>query len=134
MSPLPSNALLLDTTVVIDILRNRNQRRAWVEQFVLAGGALAISVISIAEVYAGLRAGEEPATRALLANLEWLAISPAIAERAGFLKAGESRQGRTHSLLDMMIAATAIEYECPLATDNQRHFQIPEVRLVPLPR
>jgi predicted nucleic acid-binding protein len=125
--------LLLDSTVLIDALRNRNQRRTWLEQLVLSGKVLATSVISIAEVYGGLRPGEEAATRRHLANLEWLPVSALIAEQAGLIKAGLSRQGRTHSIADMIIAATAIEYGCALATDNQMHFQIPGLTLIPLP-
>jgi predicted nucleic acid-binding protein len=134
MTPTFSGSLLLlDSTVVIDVLRNRNQRRAWLEQLVLSGKVLATSAISIAEVYSGLRPGEEAATRMHLANLEWLPVSAPIAEQAGLIKAGLSRQGRTHNITDMMIAATAIEYGCALATDNQKHFQIPGLTLIPLP-
>ena len=62
--------LLLDTTVLIDALRNRRQRRGWLEMRVVAGNLLAVSAVTIAEVYAGLRVGEEAATRAQLANLD----------------------------------------------------------------
>jgi predicted nucleic acid-binding protein len=134
MTPtISASLLLLDSTVLIDLLRNRNQRRAWLEQLVLSGKVLATSVISIAEIYGGLRPGEEAATRMHMANLEWLPVSAPIAEQAGLLKAGLSRQGRTHSITDMIVAATAIEYGCALATDNQKHFQIPGLTLIPLP-
>ncbi len=125
--------LMLDTTVLIDALRNRNQRRGWLEQRVVSGNVLAVSAVTIAEVHAGLRPGEEAATRAQLANLEWLPVTGVIAERAGSMKAYLSRQGRTHSLADMMIAATAMEHGCELATDNLKHFQIPGLRLAGVP-
>jgi predicted nucleic acid-binding protein len=125
--------LLLDTTVLIDALRNRNQRRGWLEKRVVAGSVLAVSAVTIAELYAGLRSGEETATRAQLANLEWLPVTAAIAERAGLLKAGLRREGRTHSIAGMMIAATALENGCELATDNRRDFQIVGVVLAELP-
>jgi len=134
MTPVSSNSmLLLDTTVLIDVLRSRNHRRAWLEQLVLSGKVLATSVISIAEVYGGLRPGEEAPTRMHLANLEWLPVSAPIAEQAGLIKASRSRQGHSHSITDMIIAATAIECGCPLATDNQKHFQIPGLTLLPMP-
>ena len=125
--------LLLDTTVLIDVLRNRNQRRSLLEKLVLSGKVLSTSVISIAEVHGGLRPGEETATRAYLANLEWIPVSPSIAEKAGLMKAAFSRQGRTHSITDMIVAATAMERGCALATDNRKHFQIPGLSLFPLP-
>ena len=134
MTPAMSDALLLlDTTVLIDVLRNRNRRRAWLEQLVVSGKTLAISVITIAEIHSGLRPGEETSTKAQLANLEWIPVSAAIAERAGVMKCASARQGETHNILDLMIAATAMERGCPLATDNQRHFQFPGVTLIPIP-
>jgi predicted nucleic acid-binding protein len=132
MTPTTS-LLLLDSTILIDVLRSRNQRRAWLEQLVSSGKVLATSVICIAEVYGGLRPGEEAATKMQLANLEWFPVSPSIAEQAGLMKAHSGRQGRTHSIPDMIVALTAIEYGCALATDNQRHFQIPGLALFPLP-
>jgi predicted nucleic acid-binding protein len=41
--------------------------------------------------------------------------------------------GRTHTLDDMMIAATALEYGYTLVTDNPKDFQIPGLALLPLP-
>jgi predicted nucleic acid-binding protein len=131
MSPAP--AILLDTTVLIDALRNRNQRRGFLAGLVAAGQTLATSAVNIAEVYGGLRPGEEQSTRALLAGLELIAVSPAIAERAGQLKAAFRRQGVTRSITDMMVATTALEHGFPVATDNRRDFQIPGLTLIPLP-
>jgi len=133
MQTISSQLILLDTAVLIDALRNRNQRRTLLEQLVLSGKTLATSAISIAEVYGGLRPGEEADTKRHLANLEWLPVSPSIAEKAGLMKAALSRQGRTHSLTDMIVAATAMECGCALATDNQKHFQIPGLTLFPMP-
>lgn len=134
MKPDPAiTALLLDTTVIIDVLRNRNRRRAWLEQQILAGKSLATSAICIAEIHSGLRPGEEANTRAFLAYLEWIPVLPSMAEHAGRMKADFSRRGRTYSLLDLLIAATAMEGGLALVTDNQKHFQIHGLTLYPLP-
>jgi predicted nucleic acid-binding protein len=131
MSPPP--AMLLDTTVLIDVLRNRNQRRGLLVGLVASGYALATSTVNVAEVFAGLRPGEELATRAFLAGLDLFPVSTAIAERAGQLKASFMRAGQTRSITDMMVAATAMERGFPLATDNRRDFQIDGLALFPLP-
>ena len=128
-----SSTLLLDTSVIIDLLRNRNQRRALLEQLVVSGRVLATSAISIAEVYSGLRPGEEAGTRAQLANLEWLPVSANIAEQAGLMKAAFSRLGRTHSITDMIVAATALENGLDLATDNRKDFAGTGLVLLELP-
>jgi len=54
---------------LIDTLRNRSGRRGLLAGLVASGMALATSTVNIAEVFAGLRPGEEQATRAFLAGL-----------------------------------------------------------------
>jgi predicted nucleic acid-binding protein len=125
--------VVLDTTVLIDVLRNRKQRRGLLAGLVASGHILSISAISVAEVYGGLRAGEEQATGTFLAGLDLVPVSAAIAERAGNLKAALQRQGQTRSVADMIVAATGLELGCPVATDNRRDFQLPGLALFPLP-
>jgi predicted nucleic acid-binding protein len=124
--------IVLDTTVLIDALRNRNQRRALLTGLAASGQELVTSTICIAEVYGGLRPGEEQATQAFLAALEWIPVSPAIAERAGKMKADLRRQGQTRSITDMIVAATALESGLVVATDNWKDFQLPGLALLPL--
>jgi predicted nucleic acid-binding protein len=125
--------IVLDTTVIIDALRNRNQRRAFLSGLVASGLELVSSTVTMAEVYGGLRNGEEQATQAFLSALDWIPVSPAIAERAGNMKAALRRQGHTRSITDMIIAATALESDVPIATDNRKDFQLPGLTLLPLP-
>jgi hypothetical protein len=125
--------IVLDTTVLIDALRNRKQRRKLLAGLVASGQELVTSTISIAEVYGGLRPGEEGATQAFLAGLEWIPVSAAIAVEAGNLNASLRRQGQTRSITDMVVAATALIYGCSVATDNLKDFQIQGLRLFPLP-
>jgi predicted nucleic acid-binding protein len=125
--------ILLDTTVVIDVLRNRNQRRQFVADLINSRQTLVTSTVTIAEIYAGIRSGEEQATRKLLSDLDWFPVSAVIAERAGELKASFRRQGQTRSITDMIVAATALEHGFIVATDNRKDFQIPGLMLYPLP-
>ena len=124
--------VLLDTTVLIDALRARQNRRVLLAELVGAGHTLATAAINIAEVYAGMRLGEEPRTEALLSSLTCYPMSGAIARRAGSLKAAYARQGQTLSLADMMIAATALEHGLSLMTDNRKDFPIPELQFCPV--
>lgn len=126
--------LLLDTTVLIDLLRARNERRALLAGLVESGHTLATSAMNVGEVYAGMRMGEEEKTEGLLANLELVPMTADIARRAGKLKAEWARKGQTFSLPDMIVAATAIHHGATLMTDNQKDFRhIPELKLYPLP-
>ena len=128
-----SSALLLDTTVLIDALRNRNQRRRSLAGLLAAGHSLFTSTMNVAEVYGGLRPGEEPATGSFLSGLQIIEVSAAIAVRAGALQAEFRRKGQTRALIDMLIAATALEHGLQLLTDNTRDFKVPGLNLFPLP-
>ena len=125
--------LLLDTSVLIDVLRQRNQRRQFVADLVRTGHTLCTTTLNVAELYAGMRAGEELATEALLSGLELHDLSGSGARIAGKLKNTWSRKGRTLTLADAIVAAVAIEQGCQLLTDNQKDFPMPEVQLYPLP-
>ena len=55
------------------------------------------------------------------------------AEQAGTLKREWARKGRTLTLTDMMIAATAMEHGLRLVTDNRKDFPMDEIAFYPLP-
>jgi tRNA(fMet)-specific endonuclease VapC len=128
-----SSTLLLDTTVLIDALRDRNQRRRFLARLLAAGNTLVTSTINVAEVYGGLRPGEEQATGSFLSGLHLIEVSAAIAARAGSLQAEFRRKGQTRALIDMLIAATALELGMQLLTDNTRDFRMPGLTLFSLP-
>jgi predicted nucleic acid-binding protein len=125
--------LLLDTSVLIDALRARRNRRTWLGELVRAGHSLETSALNIAEVYAGMRAEEEEATWAFLEPLRTHLITVTAAQRAGRFKNEWSRKGRTLTLADTIIAATAVEHGCALVTDNRRDFPMAELQLFEVP-
>jgi predicted nucleic acid-binding protein len=124
--------LLLDTTVLLDVLRARQNRRSLLADLVAGGYVLATAAINIGEVYAGMRRGEEIRTEAFLSSLDCYPLTAAIARRAGSLKSAWAQKGRTLSLADMMVAATALEHGVALMTDNRKDFPLPELSFYPL--
>jgi predicted nucleic acid-binding protein len=124
--------LLLDSTVLIDVLRERKGRRELLVELVRGGHTLATSAMNIGEVYAGMRPEEEARTEAFLSGLECYPLTGSIARRAGSLKSAWARRGTTLSLADMLVAATALEVGAELMTDNRKDFPVDELRLYPL--
>ncbi|MGD0729881.1 MAG: PIN domain-containing protein [Terracidiphilus sp.] len=122
---------MLDTSILINLLRERTRPVGLIRELIMRGAVLATSQVNIAEVYGGMRRGEEPATGELISGLECLPLSLEIGRKAGTIIAERRKMGRTHSLDDMMIAATAIEYGYTLLTDNRKNFEIPEIDLFP---
>ncbi len=125
--------LLLDTSVLIDVLRLRHGRRDWLAQLARGGHSLSTTTLNVAELYAGMRPEEETQTEALLAGLESYEVNGTDARVAGKLKSSWARKGRTLTLDDAIIAAITMERGCALVTDNRKDFPMPEVQLYPLP-
>jgi predicted nucleic acid-binding protein len=125
--------LLLDTTVLIDVLRARQDRRSLLAKLIESGHTLATAAINIGEVYSGMKSGEAAVTEAFLSSLECYPITSPIARRAGSLKSQWAQKGRTLTLADMIVAAVALEHDLTLMTDNRKDFPIPQLKFHPLP-
>jgi predicted nucleic acid-binding protein len=126
--------LLLDTSVLIDVLRRRQGRRELLAELVRGGHTLATTALNVAEVYAGVRPGEEAATEAFLDALECYELTQASGRLAGKLKNDWSRKGRTLTLADTIVAAIALERRCTLMTDNRKDFPMAGLEHYPLPQ
>ncbi|HXJ38123.1 MAG TPA: type II toxin-antitoxin system VapC family toxin [Bryobacteraceae bacterium] len=125
--------LLLDTSILIDVLRRKNQRNEWLAELVRNGHTLATTTLNIAEIYAGMRPAEESRTEALLSGLQVYELTGTSARLAGRLKNTWAHKGHTLSLADAIVAGIAVERGCGLLTDNRRDFPMPELQLYPLP-
>jgi predicted nucleic acid-binding protein len=125
--------LLLDTSVLIDVLRARNHRRELLASLLRAGHSLSTTVLNVAEIYSGMRPAEESATEAFLSGITCYDLTPPSARLTGKLKFHWSQKGRTLTLADALIAALAIHHQCHLLTDNRKHFPMPDLHLYPLP-
>lgn len=122
--------LLLDTCVIVDHLNNRSGQTACLSRWVTHNYRLACCTVNVTEVYAGLRRGEERAVETLFESLELLAITRAVAARAGLLRNQWRKRGHTLGYAEVTIAAVALEYDVNLMTGNRRHFPMPELRLL----
>jgi predicted nucleic acid-binding protein len=126
--------ILLDTTILIDALRNRKDRRALLAECVRTGHNLVTTALNVAEVYSGIRLQEEEATSVFLDQLGCYATTAEIGRLGGRLKNQWALRGRTLSLIDAMIAATAITHSCTLMTDNDRDFPMAELSKFAMPK
>ena len=125
--------LLRDTSVFIDVLRARNQRRELLADLARAGHTLTTTVLNVAELYSGMRPGEEARTESFLSGLRCYGLTGPAARLAGRWKFAWSQKGRTLALADAIVAAIASEQQCHLLTDNRKDFPMPELKLYPLP-
>jgi len=124
---------LLDTSVIIDAINEKKNRRLFLRELVSAGHVLACCPVNVSEVYSGVRPQEETRTNGLLRSLEYFPITFPVAEMAGLLKRDYSKKGKSLSLTDTIIAAVAIHNRLSLITDNAKDFPMKELQLYPLP-
>lgn len=112
-------AVLFDTNLLIDYLRDKPDARRFLEAQVEQPY---VSVGSVLELYAGFKNRREERTgERLLSEARVLPVTQDIARRAGVW----SRLfGASHGLddIDVIIAATAEHHGLKLATLNVKHF------------
>jgi predicted nucleic acid-binding protein len=124
--------LLLDTNVLILHLRERGSA----SDFLLKWGEednLSISVVTRAEILAGMRPREELITTELLGAMPSEPVTPPVADRAGRLIYSLARNGLQLSFPDALIAGTALEHDLTLVTTNARHFPIAGLKVQEFP-
>jgi predicted nucleic acid-binding protein len=124
---------LLDTSVIIDALNQKRGRWQLLGSLVEAGDTLACSVVTLTEIYAGVRPKEMALTQQFLDAMEHYQLDSRLARDAGLLKNEWAKQGKTLGVVDLIIAATALAHNLVLMTDNRKDFPMTQLALYPLP-
>ena len=123
--------IVLDTDVLIDLLRGRESTK----HFLLETTSHSIpccSVISVAEIHAGMRPEESERTAALLDALVIFPVTRPMAELAGYFR--RRTKSRRLELADCLIAATAVLERASLATGNPKDYPMQELSVLAPPR
>jgi predicted nucleic acid-binding protein len=110
---------LLDTSVLIDVLRGSRAAARWLAGL---GEVPLCSEISRTEVLRGVRSAERAPTERLLQALRWAPVDEAVSQRAGELGRRYRASHAGLGVADLLIAATAQTYGAELATGNVRHY------------
>ena len=116
--------VLLDTDVLVDYLRGYNKAVFYLEGLT---GPLLTSAITVAELYGGVREGQErPALDRFLLAFDIVAVDEEVAKKGGLYR---RNYGASHGigLADALIAATADVKEARLITLNEKHFPMLDV-------
>jgi predicted nucleic acid-binding protein len=119
--------MLIDTDILIDFLRGKPGARDFFSTLP-ADTMFCCSVITVAELHAGMRESEQEKTMELINSLIVLPITKEVAELTGIFK--REAKGFDLELDDCFIAATAVIEGSELATRNARHYPMSQVRLM----
>jgi predicted nucleic acid-binding protein len=126
---------LIDSHLVIDHLADVPEASQLLSK--LAADGIAISIITYMEVFQGVTRSPQPAEahakfRAFTKSIPTLPLSIAVAERCARLRETLRTQNKrvNSRALDLIIAATALEYGRTLVTKNTDDFKdIPDLPL-----
>src|SRR3989344_2510340 len=128
--------VVLDTNIIIDHLRQSSVKDSIFQSLVknTPKSDLAISIITVQELYEGSSTRKRTEEEQLLTTLSFLRILPYtfdVAQRAGEIARD---LGRSIEIPDAAIAATTLLNEASLLTLNQKDFEgIQGLELVRLP-
>lgn len=121
--------LLLDTDVMVDILRNYAPATEWLRQ--LGAEEIALPGLVAMELLQGCRdKPEQQRVEAILGQYRFFWPSQLDSSRAYEMFA-YFRLSDGIGILDALIAETAVGYNLPLATFNEKHYRvIPDLNVV----
>ncbi len=116
---------LLDTNVIIALLRDRSPRLR--DRLTAESGRVAVSAISVAELYYGIERSSDPtttriATDGLLPLTTVLPLDRAAAEHSGEIRASPAQAGTPIGGYGLLIAGQARSAGMTVVTNNLREF------------
>lgn len=120
------SGILLDSDVIIEALRGRREITGALRAVERSGVPTYCCSVSLAEIWAGLRAGEEPATEAFFQARGDVVLDAMVGRRAGAYLA---RYARSHGLelADALVGAAASTSGLRLWTLNRRHYPMADL-------
>ena len=119
-------AVLLDTTVLIDVLRGRAAGGRLLD-LRRAGDVPCVCAVNVEEVFRGLRSGEEADADRLLRALRMVPLGLDEGRKAGEWRRSFAARGQTLSQADCLVAAAAYSAAARLATGNPKDFPMTDV-------
>lgn len=120
-----AQTLLLDTDLLIDFLRGHRQAVTFMEEETRPMG---VSALTIAELHAGVRDGEErDQLTELLSIFSQIPVDPETAGEGGLFRRDFGPSHGT-GFIDAILAATALKHGLRLVTLNNKHYpMLPDV-------
>lgn len=116
---MPNKKYLVDTCIIVDFLRGKDGPKEFIANEL---DNLHISVVTVAELYAGVKGkNEETQLGVFLGLFSIIDLNKDISISSGYLK---NKYYKSHNagLADCMIAATALDGDYTLVSNNFKHF------------
>lgn len=119
---------LVDTDIIIWTIRGNSKYIKLLDKL-KDKSVLAISTVTIAEIYQNAFSSEFLKTEQILNEYISCEVTPMIAKQAGLYWQYYSKKIKNISLIDCIIAATTRENKATLISLNVRHFPMEDIKL-----
>lgn len=115
--------ILLDTSILIEVLRRKDKSSSLFYTLALTGETLAVSAVTVYEFRNGMTMINQELCERLLSRLIILPFDDETAKTASSIYRTLKRESKLIDTADILIAATALTHSIPFATLNVKHFQ-----------
>jgi len=119
---------ILDTDILVDHFHGHAAATTYIGTALHAGTEVYISVVSVTELLAGMRPGEESKTEQLLGLFWKQDVTESIAKIAGSYL-NQFAESHHIELADALIAATARVLNATLVTRNLKHYPMTDIAI-----
>ena len=125
-------SLVLDTDIVIHLLKKQPQTVARFIELLEAKTVFLLSPIVVAEIYAGAFQREHKEIEILFSLCKRISIDCETGRHAGNYAHRYRKAHQGISLEDFLLAASARQNRCPLWTSNHKHYPMDDIALFDL--
>jgi predicted nucleic acid-binding protein len=123
--------VFLDTSVLIDYFRKTQKENTFLVKLSDTNNTFAVSVITKFEIYLGCTLAQKEFWDTVFQNFSILPITETVIDKAVSIQKKLKQERQQIDFADLLIAATAIHYDLPIATINVKHFiRIRDLRLI----
>ncbi len=120
--------VILDSDIIIECLRGNERIIDKIKNMYLDGNIVSYTPVSLAEIYAGIREGEEMSVKYFFNNLNFIPIDDNTGKKAGeYLR--EYSRSHNVEIADALIAASAFINKAVLHTQNKKHYPMADIKL-----
>ena len=118
-----SNAVALDSSVLIEHFRIKNKDDSLLSRLPLTFDELCVSPLVLYEVLIGQTESRAVDSSVIFENLTFLPMGKNVITKAATIYQTLRKENKMIDHFDILIAASAIVYNVPLATLNRKHFE-----------